>query len=217
MGVIATRRYDYRGVPGELILELKAALHIDTFIETGTYKGETSIWASDHFIEVKTMEASLEIYSKLKLQKFPNILPLYGDSRVLLKECIDKGSIFYLDAHNSAGQTFNSYPLLDEIDIINSSGYIHAIIIDDARFCLSLYNGENYCNIVELVMKLAIKDRYVVVFDDMVIAVPMEVKSVVDDYTLRKSKIYMKQFELEMKFKLLWRLFKILRLKLKKL
>jgi hypothetical protein len=216
MGIIATKGYKYRGVPKDLILILKDKSGYKNFIETGTYKGETSIWASSVFTEVTTIEASNAIFNTLKLKKFANISSLLGDSRDVLPKVIKGNSIFYLDAHNSEGSTFNSYPLLTELDIINGDPYDHIIIIDDARFCLSLYNGERYGDITDVCLKLGLKNRYVVVFDDMFIAVPIEFKKLIDNYTQNRSRIYFNRYLFEMKFKVFNRIFNSIILYLRK-
>lgn len=193
MGIEIKGRLVYRGVPKDLVLLLKENLSYSTFIETGTYRGETSIWASEYFARVITIEASKEIYTNLNLKKFANITALFGNSTELLQHIIRESSIFYLDAHNSGGATFNSYPLLDELDIVNGSNFDHVIIVDDARFCMSVFNGETYGEIVDICNKLAVNNRYVVIFNDMLIAVPRQYKNIIDYYTNTLSRDIMKQ------------------------
>ena len=188
MGLVIKGRVEYRGIPKELVLLLKENLSYNCFIETGTYHGETSIWASKHFENVITLEASEEIYDKLDLKEFTNIKSLLGNSSDILWDIIQESSIFYLDAHNSGGATFDSYPLLDELDLINNSKLNHVIIVDDARFCMSVFNGETYGEIVNICNKLSFNNRYVVIYDDMLIAVPREYRYLIDDYTNLLSK-----------------------------
>ena len=183
MGLVIKGKAEYRGVPEALIFLLKENISYNCFIETGTYHGETSIWASKYFQKVITIEASKEIYSSLNLRDFKNITSLFGNSSEILRTIIDESSIFYLDAHNSGGTTFNSYPLLDELDTINNSKLEHVIIVDDARFCMSVFNGETYGEIVDICNKLAFSNRYVVIFNDMLIAVPRQFKYLIDEYT----------------------------------
>jgi hypothetical protein len=188
MGLVIKGRAEYRGIPKALVLLLKENLSYNSFIETGTYQGETSIWASKHFDNVITIEASEEIYEKLELKGFSNITALLGNSSDLLGNITQESSIFYLDAHNSGGATFDSYPLLDELDLINNSKLDHVIIVDDARFCMSVFNGETYGEIVNICNKLSCNNRYVVIYDDMLIAVPREYRYLIDDYTNLVSK-----------------------------
>lgn len=208
MGIIAKKGWEYRGVPKELILKLKEDLGFEVFIETGTYMGETSIWASNFFSKVVTIEASKEIFERLNLKKYENIKSVFGDSKHVLNDIITSASIFYLDAHNSGGETHNSYPLLEELDAINKSKFEHVIIVDDARFCMSQYNSECYGEITDICSKLGFNNRYVIIFEDMLIAVPRVCKNIIDDYTNEKSKKQFDRFLYEDKFKILRRLIK---------
>jgi len=189
MGLIIKGLSTYRGVPKELVMNIRNKGDYKSFIETGTYKGETSIWASKIFDNVFTCEASRSIYDKLNFHNYSNIKSFYGESKDFLPTALIMSSIIYLDAHNSGGQTFNSYPLLEEIDAINNSDLNHTIIVDDARFCMSLYNDETYGELFDLINLLNFRNRYVVIFEDMLIAVPREFSSVLNDYTNKKSKL----------------------------
>lgn len=189
MGIIIKGWPSYRGAPKELILNIKEIIGYNSFIETGTYRGESSIWASKIFSKVYTFEASKEIFEQLDLRKYSNINSFYGDSVEHLPIALIEPSIVYLDAHNSGGQTHNSYPLLNEIDVINKSLLNHTIIVDDARFCMSLFNNETYGELVDIVNKLVYNDRYVVIYEDMLIAIPRNCRFVIDEYTNKKSKI----------------------------
>jgi hypothetical protein len=192
MGLVIKGRVEYRGVPKSLVLSLKENLFYNTFIETGTYQGETSIWASKYFENVITIEASKEVYNGLNLKKYSNITALYGNSQELLLNVTKESSIFYLDAHNSGGSTFNSYPLLDELDLINQTNLKHVIIVDDARFCMAVFNDESYGEITDICNKLSFNNRYVIIFDDMLIAIPREHKDILDNYTNILSKEILK-------------------------
>lgn len=196
MGIIATKRWRYRGIPIELILKLKSISNYNNFIETGTYLGKTTKWASKYFNTVFTIEASFEFYKNLNFKKYLNIVSIFGNSIDHLKFTLNECSIIYLDAHYSGGDTYNSYPLLDEIDIINNSNFDHIIIIDDARFCLSLFTDEQYTTISDLCLKFHnIKfHKYIVVFDDMIIITPYKYKNTIDDYTNKISKKYFNDY-----------------------
>jgi hypothetical protein len=195
MGIISSKNFVYRGIPQELVLAIRNRFQITDFIETGTYMGDTSKWAAKYFDRVITFEASSEVYSELQQNKLPaNCEAIFGDSSKLIQNYINGDSIYYLDAHYSSGNTFNSYPLLNEIKEINAKGFNDFIIIDDARFVLSKWNNERYCTLTELLCELSKKDRYSIVFDDMIISVPSFSKDLIDDYTNKKSNVYWKIF-----------------------
>jgi len=51
------------GVPREFTMFLKDAFKSNVFIETGTYYGETALWASQYFKKVHTIELSEPLYT----------------------------------------------------------------------------------------------------------------------------------------------------------
>lgn len=87
----------------QLVKIFKVKFSIINFVETGTYHGETSLWASEIFKNVYTIEASRKIFNstKLELKERKNIHMYYGKSYQLLPE-VCKGSmpktVFWLDA-----------------------------------------------------------------------------------------------------------------------
>ena len=78
------------GIPKETVLKLSEQFKIDGFVETGTYKGETSLWASHHFNWVTTVEASKALYSvaKTNLSNNNKINLLFGNSKDALREIV---------------------------------------------------------------------------------------------------------------------------------
>lgn len=119
--------------------------HIKYFVETGTYKADTSLMAAKHFEKVYTTEIVPELHNNSKKravkQKVTNVEFLMGDSVELLKEItpkVLKGAVFFLDAHQSGRDTSNNgknhVPLLQELDVILSHKVKSSIyIIDDLR------------------------------------------------------------------------------------
>lgn len=119
--------------------------NIKSFVETGTYKAETTLMVAKHFETVYTTEIVPELHniSKKKAveQKVTNVEFLLGDSVELLKEITPKvleGAVFFLDAHQSGGDTSNNgknhVPLLQELDVILSHKVKPSIyIVDDLR------------------------------------------------------------------------------------
>lgn len=184
------------GPPQKLMLNLATEFRIKDFVETGTYYGRTAVWASKAFERVSTIENSKEIYerTKNKCQYIDNIDFLFGDSRAKLDElcqALTIPSIFWLDAHWSGGQTYgdsDQCPLLEELRIINNSGLNHFIFIDDARLFLSPpqppHKIEQWPNITEIffTLKENCKDKYIVITEDVIVAVPSYATEVVVAY-----------------------------------
>lgn len=142
------------GVPEDLALALKDAINANVFIETGTYKGNTSVWASRHFLKVFTIEFDKERYQKtfIRLSNMihtSNVRMLQGNSKDKLKEVLDKINepvIFWLDAHGlgkleETTTLEDEIPLMKELDVIkewhNRTKQQCVILIDDARLFLN--------------------------------------------------------------------------------
>lgn len=118
----------------------------DTFIETGTYHGETAIIASNlGFKQVISIELQPHLLSiAIDLSKGHNIEFYLGDSPTVLKKLlplIDTKITFWLDAHiddcniiPNITPDIRKCPLLEELEIIsNSKRNDHTILIDDIR------------------------------------------------------------------------------------
>jgi hypothetical protein len=99
-------------------------------------------------------------------------------------------SIVYLDAHYSADETHNSYPLIQELGSVNASGLEHlVVIVDDARCCCTLWNDESYGELPEITALLSNGgSRYVALFDDMLVAVPRYMEQDLRDHFNGSSK-----------------------------
>lgn len=182
------------GPPTEIIIKLKEYGKIANFIETGTYKGNTTYWASQIFDRVVTIEYSPVMYQEAtkKYSNVQNIEFLCGDSREKLQEVVanlDRPSIFWLDAHWSGGNTYgegDECPIVDEIKIINSSPCKHYILIDDARLFLSPppspHLVEQWPDINTLINTLNLTSiNYTVIFEDVIICVPSDAKPMLSE------------------------------------
>lgn len=129
----------------------------DTFIETGTYHGETAIIASNlGFKRIISIELQPHLLSIAKdSSKGYNIEFYLGDSPTILEKIlpsIDTKITFWLDAHMDdcniiPGVTPNirKCPLIEELKIISQSKRKdHIILIDDVRlFGMSGVWGED--------------------------------------------------------------------------
>ena len=186
----------YAGVPAKLVLKLRQAFDIHYFIETGTYLGDTALWASQNFERVITIEKS-DFYWGLAQEKCSNkknVQFLLGDSREVLRELIPKlefPAIYWLDAHWSGGQTFGQHDecaLLGELESINRSALENFILIDDARMFLSPpyrpYSANHWPDISMIIKILTPDDteRYIVIIEDVIIAVPRYARELVSQY-----------------------------------
>ena len=184
------------GPPHELIKSLATDFSIHTFIETGTYHGDTAIWASQYFQKVFTIEYSKELYEHAiqRVQQISNIECIFGDSRDELPKILPRlegSSLFWLDAHWSGQSTYgeaDECPLLDEIKILKTSSFNDFIFIDDARLFTSPppapHKIEAWPNITAIIHELHDGDneRYIVIIEDEIIAVPGFAKALLAQY-----------------------------------
>ena len=83
----------------EQIIKLDEA---DIFIETGTYRGDTTAWAAKHFTSVYSIELGETLYSRcvLRFADQMNVHLINGDSvqsLARLLPTIEKRAIFWYD------------------------------------------------------------------------------------------------------------------------
>lgn len=136
------------GVPEDLALSLKQALNTNVFIETGTYKGNTALWAGRNFLKVYTIEFDSQRYEKTRAKivnmiDTSNINLLQGNSKDVLSDVLSKINepvIFWLDAHGlyAGNMTANDeIPVIEELNAIREwyerTHQPCVILIDDAR------------------------------------------------------------------------------------
>lgn len=183
------------GVPEELTLFLKEHFKSEVLIETGTFYGSTTLWASKHFKKVHTIEFSEQIYqvTSQKYTHVPNISFHYGDSRKLLKNILqtvttDQTIILWLDAHWSSGETYgetDNCPLIKELEIIEQSKKNACILIDDARlFVVPPPKPSNYHQYpgIQDIVKIYGDDKFIAIYEDVIIIVPSLLKSILQEY-----------------------------------
>jgi tetratricopeptide (TPR) repeat protein/GT2 family glycosyltransferase/acetyltransferase-like isoleucine patch superfamily enzyme len=127
----------------ELLKNLSRAFGLDTFIETGTYLGDTSHAASKIFSTVHTIELSADLYQRAanRFKNEPNIHVHQGDSSKVFPELLRRlqgKALFWLDGHYSEGVTAKgdeNTPVMKEIKAIRDSRMTDAVIlVDDLRF-----------------------------------------------------------------------------------
>jgi hypothetical protein len=191
------------GVPKEFVLELKNHFNIKYFLETGTYLGQTALWAADNFEMVVTIENSELLYDQAiaKHGSIANIKFIYGHTKDILGDLtkdIPESLIFWLDSHWCGGESYgksDQCPIIDEIGIINQLDSKNFILIDDARLFLSpppLPNDpEQWPSIDKVIQELGKGKykRYIVIFEDVIIAVPEYARDIVSSWCQKENTI----------------------------
>jgi hypothetical protein len=167
-----------------LILEVKKHFCIDSFVETGTYQGETTRWAAENFKTVHTVESDTETLetARFRLQVYKNIHFWNGDSAAEMRrilELLSGGAIFWLDAHKGGGYFGDGdyCPLISELEVIGNKIPNAFIFVDDARGFLAPppppFDWRKWPGISEVFQSLnKYEERYCFVIDDVIAAVP---------------------------------------------
>lgn len=181
------------GPPMDIVILLKEKFDIDTFVETGTFKGKTTEMAAKYFEHVVTFEAQKSYYleAKKRFRKNNKVNVYHGDTRETFRDAlafIEGKIIFWLDSHwcglDSYGE-HNQNPLMEELTAISQCSVITPFIfIDDARLFLSPppmpNNPDDWPNISDIILSFS-KFRinfYSIIFEDVIIAVPEEAKNI---------------------------------------
>lgn len=187
MGGLKKGPYSTFWVPKAFMLYFKNKYGIELFVETGTYKGNTSIWASKHFEKVITIEVSPEWYEKTAMRcmklDIQNIESRFGESVEQLPLVINDPAIFWLDSHwhNETGiyGKNDPCPLLEEIKIISKRSSYSWVFIDDARLIQYPYEPlggtQKWPSLVPVIK--ALKNYAVAIFGDAIVGIPKEFES----------------------------------------
>lgn len=184
------------GPPREFIRWLRDRAKVDTFVESGTFKGVTASWAADLFDRVITIELSPEIHKETsaRLSSRANISFRQGHTGSVLAEILPnmrEPAIFWLDAHwsglNTAGRE-EECPLLGELALLNETPVSHFILIDDARLFTAPpplpHQAAKWPTIWKIheVLQQGSFHRFVIIQRDVIIAVPEQYGSEVIAY-----------------------------------
>lgn len=126
----------------------------NTFVETGTWHGETIFEVERFFNKLYTIEIKKELYEEAVERYAGNkITFINGDSSIEMEKLVktlDDNVIFFLDGHWSkmdTGMGTKEIPLIEEIQAINTYFKQAAIIIiDDLRLfgCGPNLEGDKY-------------------------------------------------------------------------
>jgi hypothetical protein len=116
---------------------------LGAFVETGTFRGDTTAFAARLFPEVATIEVDPACHAAAseRLQG-TGARVILGDSRVELPKLVaglEGPALFWLDGHAGGGfhGEHDDCPLLDELAAIAASPFEHFILVDDARAFLA--------------------------------------------------------------------------------
>ncbi len=184
MGIVTS------GIPSEITLELAKLNNATVFVETGTFQGETTRWAANHFDSVFTIERAESIYRSQKEK---------------LASLAARKAVFWLDGHWSGGETAGAddeCPLLGELACL--SGRIGDIVlIDDARLFLCApphpHKASEWPTISDVVEALLRSHNrpYIQVIDDVIFAIPNEapLKNCLINYAQERSNSFWQKYE----------------------
>ncbi len=177
-----------QGIPKQIVFELAQLSSSTIFVETGTYRGSTTRWASNNFKIVHTIERSENLYRMYsnELSQIKGVTTHLGDSRDILPQIVrhihGQRVVYWLDGHWSGGETAGEYdecPLLEELACL-STRTEDIILIDDARLFLgappSPHNASQWPTIVDIVngLSLSTMNTFVQIVDDVIFIVPNE-------------------------------------------
>jgi predicted O-methyltransferase YrrM len=134
-------------------LRLKEKFNLKDAVETGTCFGSTTMFLSENFETVYTVENNFEYLSiaheRFKEKNIQNVVTEFGGSAELLYSMIADNNLgdntmFFLDAHWS-----NRCPLLEELECISLAGIkpviaIHDFKTGDNSLGYDSYNGQDF-------------------------------------------------------------------------
>ena len=182
MGTLAT------GPLSQLAIALAKQFGIRHFVETGTFRGQTTRWAAGCFERVTTLEMNEQFYLEAcaSLSPLGNVEVMKGDSAETLQHVVsalDGPALFWLDAHSGGGffAAEDYCPLLRELQAINTSPTQHVILIDDARAFLAPppppFKPERWPNLSEIILTLnARHPTYTYCLLDAIVAAPVSAR-----------------------------------------
>jgi hypothetical protein len=185
----------------ELLKLLRESLGIQTFAETGTYRGDTLEMASGLFPECHSAEMSDELYAAVakRFAGRAGVDLFHGGSPEFLRANHERfaavPTLFWLDAHwcsgeNTAGMESQS-PLIDELRAIGRLHPKSVVLIDDARLYLAtppaphrVSDWPDFHAVVQALLELSPTHR-LMVWNDVILFYPEAVSGVVKEFTGR--------------------------------
>lgn len=186
-----------QGIPKDLVEFLANEYSLSTFVEGGTYKGNTARYASQIFKNVHTIEASPIMYkiASDNLNNYKNVNVLLGDTRNNLRKIIENSNhiLYWLDSHWSGGNTYgkdDECPLIEELKIIFGKKHSFVILIDDARLFTSPppipHKIEGWPTIDE-VLSVIPKGYKVFIYEDVIYILPVSEVKIFQEFVQKKD------------------------------
>ena len=181
----------------ELVRALRRALPLRIFVETGTFRGDTTASVAGEFSAVVTIELSAELHAAAaaRLAALPNVTARCGASQDVLAELApslaSESVLYWLDAHwcgpGTGGQQ-DECPLDRELAAIGALNATSTVLIDDARLFLAPPPAPHDSNhwprleqVVAWLGRLSPHHRLWIV-NDVFIFAPPEAQSEIVDY-----------------------------------
>lgn len=163
----------------QILISLVKNYNLKSFVESGTYLGDTSINLSKSVDKLYTIEVSKFLYNlaKFRLRKKRNIELIKGDSAEILGNLlknIGNPCLFYLDGHYSGGISSSAIeyesPLKRELESIGSFYHLSGsiVVVDDAR---ELGVTKGYPSIKEIEIMFKDKEISKIIMCDLLIII----------------------------------------------
>jgi len=187
-------------IPFDLAKALIRAEGLRYAVETGTYLGGSALMLADVLDDVWSVELKPEILAQARERTAhrPNIHLFEGYSPEVLPRILEQvpgPALYWLDGHggtfgaNDVPSHIKECPVLDELAAIAEHPHAErsVILIDDARafFGPLLHHRPDWPTFMEVANALG-PGRYVTVLDDVVIAVPKDLRPAVDAWWVGK-------------------------------
>jgi hypothetical protein len=156
-------------VKREILKEYQGKYKLRTFVETGTFMGDTVDYFKDQFSEVISIELAADLAQKAKkrFDGVKNVTIIQGDSAQVLKKIVKNRKepiLFWLDGHYSSeffvgdvfiktAKTDVDTPVVDELKTILECNTDHIILVDDARLFVGLNDYPSISQVKKIVRK----------------------------------------------------------------
>lgn len=194
----------HSSIDPQLVKMLTECLPLTTFMETGTFRGDSIAAVRGWFDEIYSVELSEPLHHQAA-ERFtgdPAVHVLHGDSPAALARLTgvlrSRSVLYWLDAHWSlgdtaaAGKTFQC-PLLGEIEAIGALNRDSVLLIDDARYFLcpppaphDIGDWPSLDAVLKRLFRLN-PDHGIMVLNDVIVCFPRRIEPVLREFAHRSS------------------------------